>query len=116
MKILYVEDNYNDATLVERYGQSIGHDVRITDTLEQARAEFNEKYDLILIDLVLGQQRVGYMLANELRGQGYDGPMIAVTALNTPADMLDCEQAGFDAVLNKPFEISDLDRIIHLHM
>ncbi len=112
MNIFYIEDNPNDATLVSRYARSSGHNLTVINNIEQLEALFDDTFDLVLIDVLLDQERLGYRIANNLRAHGYDGGMIAVTALNTPKDINECQQVGFDAVLTKPYEITELAEII----
>lgn len=112
MNIFYVEDNQDDANLVRRYTQSSGHKLIVANGVAQLDELFDNTFDIVLIDLLIDQQRVGYQIASDLRAHGYDGGMVAVTALNTPEDMEECQQAGFDAVLTKPYAITELEQII----
>jgi len=112
MNIFYIEDNQNDANLVRRYTQSSGHNLTIVSNLNQVDEFYNGVFDIVLIDVLIDQQRVGYEIANELRSQGYEGGMIAVTALNSPQDIEACQRAGFDAILNKPYQITELEQIL----
>lgn len=113
MNIFYIEDNQNDANLVRRYTQSSGHTLTVVSDVNQIEDLFNDTFNIVLIDVLLDQQRIGYQIANDFRSHGYDGGMVAVTALNTPQDIAECQQAGFDAVLTKPYEITELEQIIN---
>lgn len=112
MNILYVEDNNNDAQLIHRYASAEGHAIAVVKTMVEARAAFRQSFDLVLMDVLLGQERGGIVLAQELRAQGFNGPIVAVTGLTTQRDIDACRQAGFDAVLAKPFEIAELDALV----
>jgi CheY-like chemotaxis protein len=113
MRILYLEDEPNDAMLVELYVKTTSHDLVVSRTIDEARQALDEPPGLIMIDVVLHDIHNGYEFARELRSQGYDQPMIAVTGLATPHDIEDCENAGFNGVLHKPFTINQLVDVIN---
>jgi CheY-like chemotaxis protein len=112
MQILYVEDNSNDAALVERFINTTPHSVVVVSSVDEARAALSQSFDLILIDVLIEQKRAGYALAKEIRDQGVNIPLVAVTALSGMQDRASCQQAGFNEVLNKPFQITELAVII----
>jgi DNA-binding response OmpR family regulator len=113
MHILYVEDDPNDAALVARYAKATNHDIVVVATLAEARTAFKSYHDLIMVDVVLGYSREGYVFAKEVRQQGYTRPLIAITALSTPQAIEECWNAGFDEVLTKPFMVDDLGIVIN---
>ena len=113
MEILYIEDEPNDANLVALYVKSTQHNLHLAANTREAKAALQQSPDLILVDVVLGQAREGYQFARELREQGYNRPMVAVTGLSTPKDQEDCRDSGFDEVLTKPFTISQLANVIN---
>ncbi|MCL4252007.1 MAG: response regulator [Anaerolineae bacterium] len=108
MKILYLEDDPNDAQLVNLYVSASKHQLIQAQTLEEAWNSIEQQPELILVDVILGATRGGVEFARRLRERGDMTPLIAVTALATPADVQECRSAGFDAVLTKPFTISQL--------
>ncbi len=114
MRILYIEDNANDAKLVQRYVETTAHELAIASTIEQAYEQLSDspEFDLILIDILINNKRLGYDLAHALREQGYSRPVIAITALTSPQDQAACAEAGFAAVLLKPFMITALAKVL----
>lgn len=112
MKILYVEDNQQDATLVSRYVQTTTHDLVVANNLKAAREAVSQSPELIMVDLVLGHTREGFNFVRELREQGYTQPVIAITALSTSKDLDECKRIGVDYVLNKPYTINRLAEVI----
>ena len=108
MKILYVEDDPNDAQLVNLYVSASKHQLIQAQTIEEAWQSIEQQPELILVDVILGTARAGVDFARSLRRRGNTTPLIAVTALATPADMQECHSAGFDTVLTKPFTINQL--------
>ena len=112
MQILYIEDDPNDAQLVALYVRTTPHQIVTVTNTEDARSALEMSPQMILMDVMLNNTREGYHFARELRSQGYDRPMIAVTALSTAHDREECQQAGFTTVLTKPFTINQLARVI----
>lgn len=114
MRILYVEDEPNDAALVELYVRTTPHELILAANREEAWQVLNEVMpDLILLDVMLGPTRDGYALASELREAGYTGGMVALTGLSTRRDIDDCRRAGFNQVLVKPYTIQQLAEALH---
>jgi CheY-like chemotaxis protein len=112
VNIVYLEDNPDDAKLVSRYMKTTAHDLRIVDNLDDAINALAYDTDLIMVDVVIGFARDGLRLARTLREQGFDKPIVAITALTTPDAIDQCYQNGFDHVLNKPFGVSQLAEMI----
>jgi CheY-like chemotaxis protein len=112
MRILYVEDEPNDAVLVARYIQSTLHQLILATNTQEARTALPQKPDLIMIDVVLGHSREGLGFVRELRKQGFDQPIIAVTGLSLPQELEECRQSGFDFILTKPFTVMQLESVI----
>jgi DNA-binding response OmpR family regulator len=113
VKILYLEDNRQEAALVKRYMQTTPHDFMLATTLDEARAAADSEPELIMVDLVLGHTRDGYTFIRELRKQGYGQAIIAVTGLTAPRDLQECRAVGANDVLPKPFTINQLAEVIH---
>jgi CheY-like chemotaxis protein len=113
MKILYIEDEPADANLVERYIQLTPHELVLASNVSDARDAMNTHPDLILVDVLLGRTRDGYTFIQEMRGQGYEQPIIAVTGLSTPYDLEQCYQSGVDEVLTKPYAINQLIELLN---
>jgi CheY-like chemotaxis protein len=108
MNILYIEDEPMDAELVQRYIQTTQHRLIITASLDEAHQAFEKQVDLVLIDIMLHDRKVGYSFVQELRDQGFDKPVVAITGLAMPRDIEKCYQAGFTDVLTKPYAIKEL--------
>ncbi len=112
MRILYLEDNAEDANLVQRYVRTTPHELVVVGTADDAWAAAHEYFDLILVDVMIGQDRSGFDFAQALRQHQVQQPIVAVTALSTPQDVAYCQQVGFDYVLVKPYSVSDLASLI----
>ncbi len=112
MRILYIEDNADDALLVNRYVRTTPHELIIVETMDAARSMLETKVDLFLVDLMLNQQRTGLEIARALRQSHPNIPVVAVTALTTANDLAQARAAGFHEILVKPFQIGDLADLI----
>ena len=112
MNILYVEDSPMDAELVQRYIKTTSHSVSIVNTLEEARQALEMPIDLILVDVLLQENPTGRDFVQDLRRRGYAQPIIAITAMALAHDIEACYEAGFTDVLTKPYQISELKKIV----
>jgi CheY-like chemotaxis protein len=113
MLILYIEDEPNDATLLDRYIRVTPHKLHIVTNMQDAKAHMTQTPDLLLVDVLIGQARQGYNFVRELRNQGYNQPIVAVTGLSTPYDIEQCFASGFNEVLTKPYTIDELADMIN---
>ena len=117
MKILYIEDEPNDALLVQRYARATSHQLTVVNNVQDAlTASAAGHPDLILVDVMLNQVRQGYDFVRELRDQGFTCPIIAVTALSLPHDLEECYAAGCNEIVTKPYMINELAEMINRYV
>ncbi len=110
--VLYIEDNPDNMTLVQRVVDSIGCNFvgayTGTDGLRKAK---ELKPDLILLDINLPDID-GYAVARQLRASGDEHlayvPVIAVTANVLRGEANKVHEAGCDVYMTKPVNIRDL--------
>jgi CheY-like chemotaxis protein len=113
LHILCIEDNPADAELVVRLTNGLHHHGTFVETLDEARKILESlSPNLILVDVILHQARVGDQFVRDLRAKGYTQPIIAVTALALRDDIQKFQEAGFTEVLTKPYEIAQLAALI----
>ena len=108
--ILIIEDNRDTQTLL-KYLLGADYNLQIVGEFNQAIEVANEaSFDLLLIDINLGEERTGVDLLNILRETDpyNDVPMIAITAYAMPGDFQRFINIGFDAYISKPFTRHDL--------
>jgi two-component system cell cycle response regulator DivK len=109
MRILYVEDNLTNLSLVQRLARIGNHHVINHADGETALANFDrDKPDLVLMDVQLKGILNGLDVVKELRARGIKTPIIAVTAYAMLGDRERCLEAGCDAYLAKPLPIEQL--------
>ena len=112
LSVLLVEDDPTIAQVISGLLQARGHRVRAVAHGLAALAEARvERFDIALLDLDLPGLD-GLALATQLRAQGLDLPLLAVTArADAQAEPL-ARAAGFDGFLRKPITGDLLDEAI----
>jgi len=111
MRILYVEDNLTNVSLVKRIAKS--HEVISYIDGEDALKNFDkDKPDLILMDVQLAGKLTGLDVVRELRQQGHEVPIIAVTAYAMLGDREKCLEAGCNDYVAKPLPIPRMVELI----
>ncbi len=109
MRILYVEDNATNVTLVQRVAAMGKHEVITYDEGQTALDRIEQdKPDLILLDVQLRGALTGLDVAQRLRATGSALPIIAVTAYAMKGDRQRCLDAGCDDYLAKPVSVTEL--------
>jgi len=108
-KILYVEDNIDNRTLIRRILVSEGYDlIEAKDAAEALHLIERSKPDLILMDINMPDLD-GYTLTAKIRKtKGYELiPIIAITANVMRGDREKTIEAGCDGYIQKPIDIDD---------
>jgi len=116
MKILVVEDDSKVAGFIEHGLKEEGYIVDVAADGEEATmlAHAND-YDIILLDLLLPKKN-GFQVANELRREGRNTPILMLTSRDALEDVVRGLDAGADDYLSKPFKFDELlARIRALH-
>lgn len=112
-RILLADDRREVRFLVREFIQAQGGQVETVENGEQALTAFEKAeqnggaFDAILLDVQMPVMD-GMETATELRNEGYQGPLIAVTANVMQQDRESCLNAGCDAVVGKPIERAEL--------
>lgn len=109
MRILYVEDNPANLSLVERVARIGKHDVVTYMNGTTALENFErDQPDIVLMDIQLPGSLTGLDVVRRLRADGHKLPIIAVTAYAMVGDRERCLAAGCDEYIAKPLPIADL--------
>jgi two-component system cell cycle response regulator DivK len=111
-KILYIEDNPDNMTLVKRALEARGYEFLWAQNGLSGVSEAIEKQpDVILLDINLPDID-GYEVARRLRSSGKSSlvyvPIIAVTANALRGDAEKALAAGCDVYMSKPINIREL--------
>jgi two-component system copper resistance phosphate regulon response regulator CusR len=108
MRILVVEDQSKMATFLKKGLSDVGYSVDIAETGGSAESYVSSsEYDLIIMDIGLPDQN-GLDTARHIRRDGYDGPILMLTALSTTKDKIHGLDAGADDYLTKPYSFDEL--------
>jgi len=108
MRILVVEDQTKMAQFVKKGLSEVGYVVDVSESGTGAESMVSEnEYDLVILDVMLPDQN-GIDTARHLRRDGYEGPILMLTALATTKDKVHGLDAGADDYLTKPYSFDEL--------
>ena len=106
-KILIVDDEPNICEILLYTLINDGYDAVSVHSAEEAFAKLTSEYALILLDVMMGGMS-GYKMAETLRNNGVQTPIIFLTAKNTENDMLTGFSVGGDDYIVKPFSLKEV--------
>lgn len=119
IEILIVEDSPTQAERLRRLIQSLHYNARVASNGQLALAAIRErKPHLVLSDIVMPEMN-GYDLCRAIKSDPTlrDIPVILVTSLNDPKDIIRGIECGADNFIRKPYaEDYLLNRISHMLM
>jgi len=113
--VLIVEDNPDARSYFARALEFLGASVDFAENGREAitKALYNN-YDVILMDIAMPVCD-GIQATQELRREGYEGWIVAVTAYPFPEGEATCFDLGFDDYLTKPVDKVQLLQAIAFH-
>jgi DNA-binding response OmpR family regulator len=107
-KILVVDDERDLCEILEFNLASEGFQVEVAHSAEAALKKNLESFDLILLDVMMGNTS-GYRMASVMRKEMMlSVPIIFLTAKNTENDILTGFNVGADDYIPKPFSIKEM--------
>lgn len=116
MKIMYVEDNPANISLLQRIARMGGHQVINYTNGDHVLDSFaQDEPQLVLMDLQLEGRMTGLEIVRALRARGFTTPIIAVTAYAMVGDRERCLEAGCDAYLSKPLPVTELVELVQTY-
>lgn len=108
MRLLVVEDEKKMSGFLKKGLGESGYTVDVAESGAAAETLASENiYDLILLDVMLPDKN-GMDIARQLRGDGYTGPILMLTALSSTKDKVHGLDAGADDYITKPFAFDEL--------
>lgn len=108
MKVLIVEDEYDIAANIGDYLESHGHMPDYAyDGVGGLHLAFTQQYDAIVLDIMLPRMN-GLRFCESLRQEGFNIPVLMLTARDTLEDKLAGFRVGTDDYLVKPFALQEL--------
>ncbi|NMD32487.1 MAG: response regulator transcription factor [Firmicutes bacterium] len=105
-KILLVEDEENIVFAVKRFLENTGYTVCAVCTLSEAKACFQNGFDLILLDLNLPDGD-GFTFLDFVREKS-SIPVICLTVRDSDRDVIGGLESGADDYITKPFKLTVL--------
>lgn len=107
-RILVVDDDESIVEILEFNLKAEGFVVRaVRSGVEALELLGREQVDLILLDVMMPNLS-GYKVAETLRSQGNETPIIFLTARDTENDMLTGFSVGADDYISKPFSLKEV--------
>ncbi|MDF5730931.1 MAG: response regulator [Rhizonema sp. PD38] len=108
MKILLIEDDQSIASILKKVLTAYNYQIEIVND-GQTGLEFVKAfdYDLLLLDVMLPKLD-GISLCQQLRLEGYQMPILMLTANNSTTTRVMSLDVGADDYVIKPFETSEL--------
>ncbi|WAL58699.1 response regulator transcription factor [Thermocoleostomius sinensis] len=107
-RILIVEDEPRIAAFLEKGFRANGFITAIVQDGQAAiRFAIEDEFDLIILDLGL-PGKDGLLVLEELRGQGFQKPIIILTARDDVNDKVNGLEHGADDYVTKPFHFDEL--------
>ncbi len=108
MRVLVIEDEKKVANFIKHGLEEEGFDCDISfDGIEGLETILNEKYDIILLDVML-PGKDGFTILSEARSAGISTPIIMLTARSSTEDRVSGLDLGADDYLPKPFSLDEL--------
>ncbi len=107
-KILVVDDEKDLCEILEFNLSSEGFEVEIANSAEDALKKPLQDYQLILLDVMMGEMS-GYKMASKMRKDlKLSVPIIFLTAKSAENDILTGFNVGADDYISKPFSIKEM--------
>ena len=107
-KILIVDDEKDLCEILEFNLSSEGFDTDTAHSAEQALKKPLDEFDLILLDVMMGEMS-GYKMASKVRKElQLSVPIIFMTAKTAENDILTGFNVGGDDYISKPFSIKEV--------
>ncbi len=110
VKVLYIEDNFDNMILVKRVLEIEGYEVIGAETGREGLAKAIENQpDIVITDINLPDID-GYEITDTLKRSGKTAhiPVIAMTANVMKKDRESVFEAGCDGYISKPIDVDDL--------
>ena len=108
LKILLCEDDENLGMLLREYLQAKGYEAVLCPDGEAGYREFQKtKFDICVLDVMM-PKKDGFSLAQDIRQQNAELPIIFLTAKTLKADILEGFKIGADDYITKPFSMEEL--------
>lgn len=106
-KILVVDDENDICEILSFNLANEGYEVTVAYSAEEALKKLSPEHNLILLDIMMSGMS-GFRMAEKLRKEGNNIPIIFLTAKDTENDMLTGFSVGADDYIPKPFSLKEV--------
>lgn len=107
-RILLVEDSQDSQMLMKKLLEKEGAYVDLADNGQDGlKKALDSAFDIILMDVQM-PLKDGLSATRELRSMGYEGLIVALSAMSLKDEISNIVKAGFDAYLVKPLRKREL--------
>ena len=108
IKMLLCEDDENLGMLLREYLEAKGYTTTLCPDGEAGFREFSKnKFDIAVLDVMM-PKKDGFSLAQDIRQQNAELPIIFLTAKTLKEDILEGFKIGADDYITKPFSMEEL--------
>ncbi|HET9236627.1 MAG TPA: response regulator [Oligoflexus sp.] len=115
-RILVVDDAEDNRLLLNLFLRNIGATVECVENAQLGISRaLATPFDAILMDIEMPDVD-GYQATRQLRSEGYQGPIIAITAHATQEVRFKCIQAGCNDFMTKPINRDSLLKQVRQHI
>jgi len=110
--VLIAEDQPVNQKLFSLILDKLGYDTIMANDGQDAIKKVQEKEPVLVVMDIQMPKMNGYEAAKSLRDMGFKKPIIAVTASVLSSERENCQNAGIDDVLIKPFKSSEIEGVL----
>ncbi len=114
MNIAIIDDQADIRYAVEKMLSNKGHTCYGFNGGEEDLIEGIDVFDidLIILDMMLGEDLTGIDVLQKIKGASYQIPTILITAYTTPSNLINASKAGIVDIIEKPFGTKDLLEVV----
>ncbi len=112
LKVLIVDDTQISRVITKKFLSNYNlHIIEAKDGLEGRKVFYQEKPDLVLLDLYMPNKN-GFEVLNDMQEYLLDVPVVIISGDNSKNTIHSCLSNGATAFLSKPLVKEDFNRII----
>jgi signal transduction histidine kinase/CheY-like chemotaxis protein len=112
LSILVAEDNIINQKVAQTIFNNLGYTIDLArDGMEVMDKMKQHKYDIVFLDLIM-PEKDGLQTTIEIRGMGYDLPIVAMTASNSKESKTKAISVGMNEYLVKPVSVESVKDIL----
>ena len=114
IKIAIVEEKSDNIYSLRFILQSLGYEIYSVNLFEPLKQQLEQFQPRILLVDMLIREDGGFQVLDHLKGVEVDNmSVVAITADAVGISVEALEKAGFDAVLHKPFSVTEMQKILN---